>query len=241
MEPGGSPGLRGGSSQRLSWSAVLVDLDAVCDALADEDPVLFVDGDTDWALERCLPLLDRGSVVLAQLRHLGIDGDLGCAPLAELPVAGQRLEVAAIGRVDLNDIVGVVRGEDVAKAVNTYAGRSLEAGLAVSIAVAGLVATVGVELLDSAILPINDVDIPRHAANRDAPGAVELAGAAAELAPLRDVLAILGELLNPIVEAVDDQDVAVAIDGQPGRAIELTRAGALCSPLAQEVAVQVKD
>src|SRR5688572_8089186 len=139
MEPDGSPGLRDCSSQRLSWSAVLVDLDAVCDALADEDTVLFVDGDTDWALERCLPLLDRGGVVLAQLRHLGVDGDVGSAPLAELPVAVQRLEVAAIGRVDLNDVVGVVRGEDVANAVDTNTGRSLEAGLAVTIAVAGLV------------------------------------------------------------------------------------------------------
>src|SRR5262249_14297456 len=117
-------------SQGLDRSAALIDLDAIPGAIADDDPVLGVDRDAQRARERALPGLDRVGVRRAQRRHLRVGCHVGGGPLAELRVAGQRLEQAAVCLVNLDEVSPIVRDVDVADAVDVDTGWSVEAALA---------------------------------------------------------------------------------------------------------------
>src|SRR5262249_45181189 len=69
--------------------------------------------------------------------------------------------------------------------------------------------------------------------DRDAPGRVELAVPAAQRAPLGQVGAGAGELLNAVVARVRDIDVAGGVGGDPKWTAELAVAGSGESPLGE--------
>src|ERR1700730_8317777 len=59
----------------------------------------------------------------------------------------------------------------------------------------------------------------------------------AELLPLRDVVSVLVEDLNPIVVAISDEKAALRIEGQAMRDVEFARAGSLRSPRLDEFSI----
>ena len=95
---------------------------------------------------------------------------------------------------------------------------------------------VGRELLGAVVAPVGDVDVA-VVVHADAPGLVELAGAAAAAAKSEQEFAVVGELEGLVGGCVGYVDVAVVVAGYAGGADEL----ALAVPFAGALAVGVID
>src|SRR5262249_9032714 len=72
----------------------------------------------------------------------------------------------------------------------------------------------------------------------DTPRILKLAFAVAEAAPGIEELAVAGELLNPVVCEVGDQHVAVPIDHDRVRELQLSRFGPELSPVSPDASIR---
>ena len=99
---------------------------------------------------------------------------------------------------------------------------------------------VGVELLDSVVPPISDVNIP-GLVDGDTPRHVELALCIAQRAPLGNVLTVCGQNLYPVVECIYHVEIATGSKGQPGWSVKLTRPAALFANSSGVISLCVKD
>ena len=95
------------------------------------------------------------------------------------------------------------------------------------------------EHLDAMVLGVRDIDVAT-CINHDTPGIVKLAGLAAVVAPLCDVVAAAGEHLDAAVVGVRDVDVATGINRDTAGVLELPRPRARSAPL-EDVATTVGE
>src|SRR5262249_61867779 len=75
----------------------------------------------------------------------------------------------------------------------------------------------------------------------NSPGGLDLPLAAAEAAPRGQEQAFLGELLHPMVAAVNDIQDILRVDGDPRGAVELTVIVPSRAPVPQEIAIPIED
>src|SRR5207248_1568234 len=77
--------------------------------------------------------------------------------------------------------------------------------------------------------------------NVDTPGHVELTGTATRRAPLGKELALFGELLHTVVQAIHHAEVIVRIEGHTRGTIEFPSPSPWCPPLAYPTAIPGED
>src|SRR6516164_10034906 len=144
---------------------------------------------------------------------IGVDGDIG--RMIELARAG--IPFSFRGRCDVRAEVGYSIGVLGLLDLSIFAELHQEP-------------TLGRELLDPMVVPVGNVYIA-VLVERDPPRLVELSVAFPGPATFPDKLALGSEDLQPVVAAVDDDDVVVFLYSQAGRAKQLTIAAAGLAPL----------
>ena len=211
-------------------------LEAVAWALHHKDPVLIINGDRDWPLER--PLTFRQPMgSLPAFYHVRIEFQTFASPLGQRGLASYRGEKAAIGIEYLQTVVLVIGYINDAVFINRDASGPIElpitltgrAELHQEVAVRG-------EFLNAVVAPVGHVHIP-IVVHRDAPGDVELAVTAAAAAPLRQEFPVFGEHLNPVVPAVHQVEMVIRIEDQPGGTVNFAVARTGRPPFADPVSI----
>src|SRR5262245_44032945 len=205
------------------------------------------------------PLRLKALYSAPRLLHIGVGRDGLLAPFRQyMGIANQLGDRLSLGVEDANPMVAPIGDVDIAIRIDGNVGRMIElaragiprplrgrcdvrAEVGYCIGILGLLdlsilaelhqePTLRRELLDPMVVPVGNVYIA-VLIERDPPRLVELTVAFPGPAAFPDKLAVRSEDLQPVVAAIDDDDVVVFLYGQAGRAKQLTIAAAGLAPL----------